>query len=259
MFQKLIDIFITYFHWLLFISGIIIVFAFFPLLYVLSLLAKDQKFFFQAFLYYSFRTFFWVMERLIPRLTFKIDQRHSISKIRSSLIISNHLSYLDGIYLLSVIKNIIPIIKPVYFKVPVLGWIIRLAGFIPARSENKLNMESFYMLDRLEDHFQQGGNLLIFPEGKRSHTGELNKFKKGPFTLAKKLNVPIEVLQLQNTDLLFGRDKSLLFNTKDKNVITLKRIGHIPSNGHVETCQERRPKKLKEDVYNIYINEMKKG
>ena len=48
--------------------------------------------------------------------------------------------------------------------------------------------ESFKYAGQLAD---QGWNVLVFPEGKRTETGELNEFRKGIGLLATRLNLPV--------------------------------------------------------------------
>ena len=48
--------------------------------------------------------------------------------------------------------------------------------------------ESFQYAGQLAD---SGWNVLVFPEGKRTETGELNEFRKGIGLLATRLNLPV--------------------------------------------------------------------
>ena len=48
--------------------------------------------------------------------------------------------------------------------------------------------ESFQYAGRLAD---EGWNVLVFPEGKRTETGEINEFRKGIGLLATRLNLPV--------------------------------------------------------------------
>jgi len=239
--------------------GILVVFIVFPLLYLMSLFYKEQKFFFQGFIHHSFRLYFWFLQKSVPGLTIQIDNLKDIQSIKSSVILLNHLSHLDAILLLSVVKKMVIITKPMYFKIPVLGWLIYLAGYIPASRQSQFNFKSFDMLESIEDYFQSGGNLLIFPEGRRSHTGQLNPFKKGPFSLIQKLNKPLEILCLKNTDNLFGINDSLIFNFSEKNTISLKRIDQIIPDFHESPNNPLHAKTLKDKVYQIYLKEYQSG
>jgi len=58
--------------------------------------------------------------------------------------------------------------------------------------------ESFQYAGRLAD---KGYNVLIFPEGKRTQTGEMAEFRKGIGLLATRLNLPVIPMRI---DGLFG-------------------------------------------------------
>src|SRR5690606_21699782 len=47
------------------------------------------------------------------------------------------------------------------------------------------------MLDHCRAHLRRGMSVLLFPEGTRSHDGELRPFKHGAFTLAVQEKVPV--------------------------------------------------------------------
>ena len=46
-------------------------------------------------------------------------------------------------------------------------------------------------LQKLAEVLRNGKNLIIFPEGTRSHTGVLGEFKKSFAILSKELNIPV--------------------------------------------------------------------
>ena len=47
------------------------------------------------------------------------------------------------------------------------------------------------MYKACEKHLKQGSSIYLFPEGTRSESGEMRKFKEGAFVLAKRLQNPI--------------------------------------------------------------------
>jgi long-chain acyl-CoA synthetase len=54
--------------------------------------------------------------------------------------------------------------------------------------------ESFQYAGRLAD---QGYSILIFPEGKRTETGEMAEFRKGIGLLATRLNLPVVPMRME--------------------------------------------------------------
>lgn len=74
-------------------------------------------------------------------------------------------------------------------RIPFFGWAVRLAGNIVIdRSNNERSVASLQAAAR---RIREGLNVIIFPEGTRSPTGELQDFKSGGFHLAIEAGVPI--------------------------------------------------------------------
>ncbi len=83
------------------------------------------------------------------------------------------------------------------FLIPVFGWALRVAGFVPVDRSNRARAresfeESVSLLDR-------GMSVVIFPEETRSQTSELLEFKGGGFLLALKADVAIVPVGLRGT------------------------------------------------------------
>ncbi len=75
------------------------------------------------------------------------------------------------------------------FKLPVLATAMRLGGFVPVdRSNRESAIASVRNAARLA---AEGASFLIAPEGTRSRTGKLLKFKKGGLHMAIESKVPV--------------------------------------------------------------------
>jgi 1-acyl-sn-glycerol-3-phosphate acyltransferase len=87
--------------------------------------------------------------------------------------------------------------KQTLFLIPFLGWHLYLAGNVPIDRRNPVR--AFQSVYRASYKIRQGLSLLVFLEGTRSRDGKLKRFKRGTFTLAKKLNVPIVPVAVRGT------------------------------------------------------------
>ena len=74
-------------------------------------------------------------------------------------------------------------------KIPLLGRAMSESGHIFIDRENRQRAFSAY--DEAAEAIRQGTSAVVFPEGTRSQTGELQPFKKGPFVLAIAAQVPV--------------------------------------------------------------------
>ena len=87
--------------------------------------------------------------------------------------------------------------KQILFMIPFLGWHLYLAGNIPVdrKSPKKAQRGLLVAAQRV----RKSVSLFVFVEGTRTRDGGLCKFKRGSFTLAKKLNVPIIPVAIMGT------------------------------------------------------------
>ncbi len=220
--KLIIDILLTLLLWIYFIFGFII--FFFPLYLYAFIKRDDRGKRFQELNYFFFRIFFYLVRILTPGVRFNIP--NDILTIKSSIIICNHLSYLDPILFISLFRSQRTIVKAVFFKVPIFGWVLNNSEYIPSSEGEGFNRILSGTIRKIKRHLSDGGILFIFPEGTRSRDGRLAKFRKGAFKIAKKCEAPIELLFIKNTNALFKPGR-FSFNTCVKNLISIERIGKI--------------------------------
>ncbi len=159
---------------------------------------------------------------LAPRQKWEVDQE--IRNIHGSIIVCNHLSYLDPLILISLFPRQKTIVKTRFFHAPVFGWLINISGYLPASTEGVHVQRMIKHVETMGRFLESGGNLFVFPEGTRNPDGVLGEFHKGVFKIARMHRRPIHVLSLCNTDRLFTPGR-FFFTTRVFNTISLKRLG----------------------------------
>ena len=243
-----IDFILTCIFWFYFILGY--VFFYVPVLFLLKPFIHDRETMFQNVNYIFYRGFFSLIKIITPGLTIKISTE--VSGIRAAVVISNHRSYLDPILLISIFPRQKTIVKGVFFKFPILRWVMKSGGYIPFVPNGELKYMMIEGMQRMSAFLKEGGVLFIFPEGRRSRDGKLGKFQKGAFSIAGKCDVPVEVIYINNTNRLFipGR---FFFNTCVKNTITVERLGTIMPG--YET--EKGARELRDRAFQMYCRRMK--
>ena len=111
---------------------------------------------------------------------------------KGSIIICNHQSMLDPIYILSLSPHILVMAGDRVWRNRFVKTMFKVSRFMNARSSIE-NME-----EQLAQAVADGYNVVIFPEGLRSNEG-IQRFHKGAFYLAKKLGVDLLPLYLHGT------------------------------------------------------------
>ena len=114
------------------------------------------------------------------------------------LFLSNH----QGAFDIPALQSVLPVqfrwvAKKSLFKVPFVGWSMRLAGYIAIDRENPA--EAVKSMEEAAEKMSRGSSVVIFPEGTRSETGALLPFKRGAFMLARKSGRPIVPVAISGT------------------------------------------------------------
>jgi 1-acyl-sn-glycerol-3-phosphate acyltransferase len=179
---------------------------------------------FQQITHWFYRGFFRLAIFMMPWVELRVGA--DVRSIRSSVIISNHQSYLDPLLLISLFSRHKTIVKNSFFHVPFFSWVLKTSGYIPSGATGKHSPILIHNLNTMQDFLSSGGNLFIFPEGTRSLDGTLAPFNKGGFTIARKSHAPIQVIRIRNSNRLL-HPKRFAFNATEKMVITVERLGTI--------------------------------
>ncbi len=171
---------------------------------------------------------------MVRGMRIEVPELARLKSTTGSVVVCNHISFLDPLLVLSRIPNIITIVRPDFFRVPFFGWLLSGSGFL----KPSLFTEGQPWIDEVASHLRSGGNLLIFPEGRRSRDGKLSPFKKGAFFLAKHLGAPLVVLKVTGTNEVFPPGQ-WFFNPLPANPIKLRILARIDSADAAEaTTQE---------------------
>ena len=114
---------------------------------------------------------------------------------RRYILVANHTSYLDIPCIYAAIPQPIRFLAKIsLFKIPIFGWALGRAGFIPIDRKNRRTaVKSF---DLAAERIRKGNTIVVFPEEGRSATREMRPFQRGGFLLAIKSEQPIVPLAI---------------------------------------------------------------
>jgi 1-acyl-sn-glycerol-3-phosphate acyltransferase len=114
------------------------------------------------------------------------------------ILVANHYSYLDIPCIVAAIPQPIRFMAKVsLFKIPIFGWSLGRAGFIPIDRKNRRTaVKSF---DLAAERIRKGNTIVIFPEEGRSKTRAMRPFQRGAFLLALKSEKTIVPIAIDST------------------------------------------------------------
>lgn len=121
------------------------------------------------------------------------------------LFFSNHASNLDPTVLLPMLPGRTAVfIKRSLMRIPVLGYGMKLADFIPVDRDGRVESAKL-SVDEAERVLARGVHVTSFVEGTRSPNGRLLPFKKGPFYLAMESGAAVVPVTLVGTGKLMRK------------------------------------------------------
>jgi 1-acyl-sn-glycerol-3-phosphate acyltransferase len=127
-----------------------------------------------------------------------VENVDRIDPSKRYILVANHYSYLDIPCIVAAVPQPIRFMAKVsLFKIPIFGWAIGRAGFIPIdRKDRRTAVKSF---DLAADRIRKGNTIVIFPEEGRSKTREMRPFQRGAFLLALKSEKTIVPIAIDST------------------------------------------------------------
>ena len=146
---------------------------------------------------YLLRFVAWIASRFLYR--FKVKGDEAIPTEGAAIVVCNHVSFIDALLLQAASpRPIYFIMDSKIFKIPVLGWLFKLAGAIPIAPQ-KVDPKIYAAAFERADQVLKDGDLLgIFPEGSITRNGEVGEFKGGIMKVLERQTVPVVPMALQN-------------------------------------------------------------
>ncbi len=165
----------------------------------------------------------WHYQSLIPFWKLYLEGRKKIPWNRPVVMVANHRSLVDILALSKIRRPFKWTSKDENFRLPFVGMVLTLTNSIRIKRESLRSGAQF--LSQAENEIAKGSSILLFPEGTRSKTKEMRRFKEGAFFLAKKMGcgvIPIVHTGSENT---FDRGSWVL---KGKTSIHIRILDEIP-------------------------------
>ena len=161
---------------------------------------------------FALRFVVWILSHSCYRVTHK--GLENIPESGPVLLTCNHVSYVDALILGGAVRRPIRFIMEYdIYKNKALNWFFTGAKTIPIcspRQNRRVYEESFELISKA---LEEGNIVLIFPEGRLTKNGEINRFRPGIETILARNPVPVVPMVLRG---LWGS----FFSHKDKPAFT---------------------------------------
>jgi 1-acyl-sn-glycerol-3-phosphate acyltransferase len=134
----------------------------------------------------------------VAGIDLKVENLELIDPKQRYILVANHYSYFDIPCIFAAIPQPIRFMaKASLFKIPIFGWAIGRAGFIPIDRKNRRTaVKSF---DLAGERIRKGNTIVIFPEEGRSRERKMRPFQRGAFLLALRSELPIVPMSVNGT------------------------------------------------------------
>ena len=166
----------------------------FPVLYCLPGSVQTRKRRGQWFVHITWRGFINFMKCLYL-IDYKVENPHLLhiknSDNKGQLIIANHPSLIDVVYLIALTPQTNCVVKHSYWRNPFTALVVRMAGYIP-------NAQSMTTLDACVNALQSGENVIIFPEGTRTTPNVPMQLHRSTAQIALRAGVPLRPVIINN-------------------------------------------------------------
>ena len=146
---------------------------------------------------YLLRFAAWVLTHFVYR--FRVQGEQNIPTSGAAILACNHVSFIDPVLLMGASPRPIRFIMDHrIFKLPVLGWLFRLAKAIPIAPKSEDPQAYEAAIQAAVAVLKDGELLAIFPEGGITRDGTLQEFKGGIMKILEQQPVPVIPMALTN-------------------------------------------------------------
>jgi len=129
------------------------------------------------------------------------------------VVVSNHQSLADIPLITHLRIDAKWLAKAELFKFPMVGWMLRMSGDIPVdRADRRKAAKALLQCAR---YLRKRRSVIFFPEGTRSHDGEVLPFNEGPFQLALREQVPVLPLAVEGSGAALPRTSWIFGPSQD--------------------------------------------
>lgn len=125
----------------------------------------------------------------------KVSGRGNLDKKQSYVFIANHQGAFDIFLVYGFLNQSIKWVqKQSLRKLPLVGFASAMAGHVFVDNSNAAARAK--TIEKAKEQLKDGSSMMIFPEGARTLTGKMGRFKRGAYHLAFDMKLPIVPLTI---------------------------------------------------------------
>ena len=173
------------------VGAVILAVFVFPFIRLFTLRRKDFGVVARAYVSHTFRVFLGFLNLLHVSIR-KVENEDAYRNIHSKIIIANHPSLLDFVYIMSLVPNSTCIVRGRLTKTPLRG-VIKQAYITNTTTFEDMCLECKKLTD-------MGCNVIIFPEGTRTPRHGKNNYKKGAARIALYCGCDVQPIFIGGSD-----------------------------------------------------------
>ena len=156
----------------------------------------------------------------------RVEGLDNVPRNQAVVFCANHQSNVDPPVLFNALHRRLHILfKAELKRLPLLGRAFQVGGFVPI--ERASRDQSMAAIEQVAESLRAGNSFLTFPEGTRSKTGALLPFKRGPFLMAIKAQVPVVPVAVQGGTASMRKGSRVILPT----TVTVRIGAPIPTTG----------------------------
>lgn len=173
------------------LGAIILAILVFPFIRLFTLHKKDFGIIARAYVSHTFRVFLRNLD-ICKTCHLQVEDRQAFRDIHSKVIIANHPSLLDFVYIMSLVPNSTCIVRGGLTHTPLRG-VIKQAYITNTTDFDDVLVECKKLTDK-------GCNVIVFPEGTRSPRIGRNNYKKGAARIALYCGCDVQPMFIGGSD-----------------------------------------------------------
>jgi 1-acyl-sn-glycerol-3-phosphate acyltransferase len=140
---------------------------------------------------HSLWRFYIALIRFMGTTSYDIDKPEVLKSLRGTIVVANHPSLLDVVYLMAFMQRTRAVVKAGVWKNPFMRGVVTGANYIPNLGDPDR------LIKDCASALREGANLCIFPEGSRTPEGMIQRpYQKGFARAALEAGAPIQIVTI---------------------------------------------------------------